>query len=134
MRAYDATTKTGRYANAKEKKSASRLRSCFPNSSLALQLIPTVKQEQINQALAELSRAEGKLNGKAADFSSLEKIHQEELKFQEKNAKFIYAGNEEKKHLAAFRMHKLSFKSRSKPTRCERCFDSLEECQEKTSW
>ena len=34
MQAYDATTKTGRYANAKEK-STSRLRSCFPNSCLA---------------------------------------------------------------------------------------------------
>ena len=65
---------------------------------------PTVKQEQINQALAELSRAEGKLNRKATDFSSLEKYIKEELKFQEKNAKFIYAGNEEKEaYLAAFK-------------------------------
>ena len=44
------------------------------------------------------------LNGKATDFSSLEKYIKEELKFQEKNAKFIYAGNEEKEaYLAAFK-------------------------------
>ena len=52
---------------------------------------PTVKQEQINQALAELGRAEGKLNGKQLIFKP-EKYIKEELKFQEKNAKFIYAG------------------------------------------
>ena len=102
MQAYDATTKTGRYANAKEKVRRDYDRAFQTVALLAVD--PTVKQEQINQALAELSRAEGKLNGKATDFSSLEKYIKEELKFQEKNAKFIYAGNEEKEaYLAAFK-------------------------------
>ena len=102
MQAYDATTKTGRYANAKEKVRRDYDRAFQTVALLAVD--PTVKQEQINQALAELGRAEGKLNGKATDFSSLEKYIKEELKFQEKNAKFIYAGNEEKEaYLAAFK-------------------------------
>ena len=102
MQAYDATTKTGRYANAKEKVRRDYDRAFQTVALLAVD--PTVKQEQINQALAELSRAEGKLNGKATDFSSLEKYIKEELKFQEKNAKFIYAGNEEKEaYLVAFK-------------------------------
>ena len=102
MQAYDATTKTGRYANAKEKVRRDYDRAFQTVALLAVD--QTVKQEQINQALAELSRAEGKLNGKATDFSSLEKYIKEELKFQEKNAKFIYAGNEEKEaYLAAFK-------------------------------
>ena len=51
MQAYDATTKTGRYANAKEKyvETTIVLSKQWP----CLQLDPTVKQEQINQALAE---------------------------------------------------------------------------------
>ena len=102
MQAYDATTKTGRYANAKEKVRRDYDRAFQTVALLAVD--PTVKQEQINQALAELSRAEGKLNGKATDFSSLKKYIKDELKFQEKDAKFIYAGNKEKEaYLTVFK-------------------------------
>ncbi len=51
--AYDATTKTGRYANAKE--SVRRdFDQCFQGIG-PLAVGPGVKQEQINQALAELA-------------------------------------------------------------------------------
>ena len=69
MQAYDATTKTGRYANAKEKVRRDYDRAFQTVTLLAVD--PTVKQEQINQALAELSRAEGKLNGKQLIFQVL---------------------------------------------------------------
>ena len=64
---------------------------------------PTVKQEQINQALAELSRAEGKLNGKQLIFQAL-KIHQGRIEVPRKNAE-IHLCLEMKKrsYLVAFK-------------------------------
>ena len=77
MQAYDATTKTGRYANAKEKVRRDYDRA-FQTVATLLAVDPTVKQNKSIKQLAELSRAEGKLNGKATDFSSLEKYIKEE--------------------------------------------------------
>lgn len=102
MQAYDAATKTGRYANAKEKVRRDYDRAFQTVALLAVD--PTVKQEQIDQALAGFKNAEAKLNGKATDFSSLKKYIKEELKFQAKNAKFLYAAKEDKEaYLVAFK-------------------------------
>ncbi len=85
--------KTGRYANAKEKYVATTI---VLSKQIAFAVDPT-KQEQLHPSTSCWAwAAEGKLNGKATDFSSLENTSREELKFQEKNAKFIHAGNEKR--------------------------------------
>ena len=99
--AYDVTSKTGRYANAKDS-----ARRTFDQSfkELALLLVREgVTQEQINQALANYQVANQQLNGKTTDFSSLKKLIAAELQFQAKNAKFIYAADKVKvNYLQAF--------------------------------
>ena len=92
--AYDVTSKTGRYANAKDS-----ARRAFDQSfkELALLLVREgVTQEQINQALANYQAADQQLTGKTTDFSSLKKLIAAELQFQAKNAKFIYAADKVK--------------------------------------
>ena len=94
MKAYYATTKTGRYANAKEKVRRAYDRAFQEIALLAVD--PKVKQDQIDQSLIALATAKSKLNGKATDFSSLKKLVKDERLFQEKNARFIYADKKEK--------------------------------------
>ena len=58
------------------------------------------------------------------------------MKFQEKNAKFIYAGNEEKEaYLVAFKDAQTIL---SNPGASQQdvkdALTAIEECQEKTSW
>lgn len=94
MKAYYATTKTGRYANAKEK-----VRRAYDRAFQEIALLAVdskVKQDQIDQSLIALATAKSKLNGKATDFSSLKKLVKDERLFQEKNARFIYADKKEK--------------------------------------
>mgnify|MGYP000888761519 FL=1 len=95
------TTKTGRYTNAKDV-----LKRAYDQTfkELALLLVREgVTQEQIDQALANFQGAEQRLNGKATDFSSLQKLINAEIQFQAKNARFIYATDKEKvSYLQAF--------------------------------
>ena len=101
IEAYDVTTKTGRYTNAKDV-----LKRAYDQTfkELALLLVREgVTQEQIDQALANFQGAEQRLNGKATDFSSLQKLINAEIQFQAKNARFIYATDKEKvSYLQAF--------------------------------
>ena len=102
MKAYYAMTKTGRYANAKEKVRRAYDRAFQEIALLAVD--PKVKQDQIDQSLIALATAKSKLNGKATDFSSLKKLVKDERLFQEKNARFIYADKKEKAaYLLAFK-------------------------------
>ena len=101
IEAYDVTTKTGRYTNAKDV-----LKRAYDQTfkELALLLVREgVTQEQIDQAIANFQGAEQRLNGKATDFSSLQKLINAEIQFQAKNARFIYATDKEKvSYLQAF--------------------------------
>ena len=102
MKVYEATTKTKRYINSKEK---ARYNYDRAFQTVALLVIdPKVHQEQIDQVLEVLTHAESKLNGKATDFSVLRKHLNEEVKFQHKSERFIYAkANVKKAYLVAFK-------------------------------
>ncbi|KXT77678.1 S8 family serine peptidase [Streptococcus sp. DD13] len=98
---YAALTQTGRYANAKASK-----QQAFDRAFQALALLLTadqVTQNQVDQVLTQLDQASKALDGKATNFSSLEKLIQKEAKEQEKNEKFLYASAKVKEaYLIAF--------------------------------
>lgn len=99
--AYGAMTKTGRYANATEK-----YRRNYDQAFQAVALLlaqERVTQEQIDTVLAKLKAAEQRLNGKATNFSSLQKLVDREVEFQASNYRFIYASDDVKAaYLTAF--------------------------------
>ena len=89
MEAYAATTKTGAYANAKD-----RTRRAYDKAFQAVALLlvqDKVTQEQIDTALAQLTTAEKKLDGKATNFTNLKKLVDDEVHYQAISNKFIYA-------------------------------------------
>ncbi|WP_128834236.1 S8 family serine peptidase [Streptococcus sp. DD11] len=92
IEAYDATTRTGRYANAKEK-----VRRDYDKAFQAVALLlvqDKVTQAQIDAALAQLTAAEQKLDGKATNFASLKKLVDDEGHYQAISNKFIYASDQ----------------------------------------
>lgn len=102
MSAYDAMTRTGRYANAKE-----QTRRAYDRAFQAVALLAVgqnIRQEEIDQAVATLYQAENKLAGKETNFESLAKLIEGEEKYQAHHAKFIYASEKVKEaYLKAFR-------------------------------
>ena len=89
VEAYAATTKTGAYANAKD-----RTRRAYDKAFQAVALLlvqDKVTQEQIDTALAQLTTAEKKLDGKATNFTNLKKLVDDEVHYQAISNKFIYA-------------------------------------------
>lgn len=89
VEAYAATTKTGAYANAKD-----RTRRAYDKAFQAVALLlvqDKVTQEQIDTALAQLTTAEKKLDGKATNFTNLKKLVDDEVHYQAVSNKFIYA-------------------------------------------
>lgn len=94
LEGFAAATQTGRYANAKE-----RNRQAFDKAFRAAALLALkedLTQEQIDNAVADLTAAEGKLDGKETDFTALNNLLDAEVKFMESSNRFIYAADDVK--------------------------------------
>ena len=89
VEAYAATTKTGAYANAKDRNRRA-YDQAFQEVTLLL-LQEKVTQEQIDTALAKLAAAEKKLDGKPTNFTDLQKLVEYDTHYQAISNKFIYA-------------------------------------------
>lgn len=89
VEAYAATTKTGAYANAKDRNRRA-YDQAFQEVTLLL-LQEKVTQEQIDTALAKLAAAEKKLDGKPTNFTDLQKLVEYDMHYQAISNKFIYA-------------------------------------------
>lgn len=94
IEAYATTTKTGAYANARNRNRLTYDRAFQAVALLLLQ--EKVTQEQIDTALAKLATAEQRLDGKPTNFTELKKLVTFEWHYQAISDKFIYASDDVK--------------------------------------
>jgi hypothetical protein len=94
IKAYAETVKKGKYINSNQE-----LKGQYDREFKLLALLITkdlITQDEIDRLLTAFLKAQDQLNGKETDFMSLKNVIVDEVKFQDKDPRFLTAGKEEK--------------------------------------
>ena len=94
IKAYAETVKKGKYINSDQERKGQ-----YDREFKLLALLITkdlITQDEIDRLLTTFLQAQDQLNGKETDFMSLKNVIVDEVKFQDKDPRFLTAGKEEK--------------------------------------
>ena len=94
IKAYAETVKKGKYINSDQERKGQ-----YDREFKLLALLITkdlITQDEIDRLLTTFLKAQEQLNGKETDFMSLKNVIVDEVKFQDKDPRFLTAGKEEK--------------------------------------
>ena len=94
IKAYAETVKKGKYINSDQER-----KGRYDREFKLLALLITkdlITQDEIDRLLTAFLKAQDQLNGKETDFMSLKNVIVDEVKFQEKDPRFLTASKEEK--------------------------------------
>ena len=94
IKAYAETVKKGKYINSDQERKGQ-----YDREFKLLALLITkdlITQDEIDRLLTAFLKAQDQLNGKETDFMSLKNVIVDEVKFQDKDPRFLTAGKEEK--------------------------------------
>lgn len=94
IKAYAETVKKGKYINSDQERKGQ-----YDREFKLLALLITkdlITQDEIDRLLTTFLQAQDQLNGKETDFMSLKNVIEDEVKFQEKDPRFLTASKEEK--------------------------------------
>ena len=94
IKAYAETVKKGKYINSDQERKGQ-----YDREFKLLALLITkdlITQDEIDRLLTAFLKAQDQLNGKETDFMSLKNVIVDEVKFQDKDPRFLTASKEEK--------------------------------------
>ena len=94
IKAYAETVKKGKYINSDQER-----KDQYDREFKLLALLITkdlITQDEIDRLLTAFLKAQDQLNGKETDFMSLKNVIVDEVKFQDKDPRFLTASKEEK--------------------------------------
>ena len=94
IKAYTETVKKGKYINSDQERKGQ-----YDREFKLLALLITkdlITQDEIDRLLTTFLKAQEQLNGKETDFMSLKNVIVDEVKFQDKDPRFLTASKEEK--------------------------------------
>ena len=94
IKAYAETVKKGKYINSDQERKGQ-----YDREFKLLALLITkdlITQDEIDRLLTTFLKAQEQLNGKETDFMSLKNVIVDEVKFQDKDPRFLTASKEEK--------------------------------------
>ena len=94
IKAYAETVKKGKYINSDQERKGQ-----YDREFKLLALLITkdlITQDEIDRLLTTFLKAQDQLNGKETDFMSLKNVIVDEVKFQDKDPRFLTASKEEK--------------------------------------
>ncbi len=94
IKVYAETVKKGKYINSDQER-----KDQYDREFKLLALLITkdlITQDEIDRLLTTFLKAQEQLNGKETDFMSLKNVIVDEVKFQDKDPRFLTAGKEEK--------------------------------------